>query len=102
MSFATLQQRVNTTALKRLGAGGAITLGGVGVAGDFLAPYAQADVGQFGMATSAPVLVVADLDAIGVLVGTTPVVADGVAYVVATPPESDGFGFTRLVLELAA
>ena len=99
MSFATLQQRVNTTALKRLGAGIAITLGGVPVVGDFLAPYAQLDMGSGGVSAAAPVLVVTALTAVGTTTAT-PVVADGTAYSI-TAIEPDGFGFVRLLLELA-
>jgi hypothetical protein len=99
MSFATLQQRVNTTALKRLGAGSAILLGGVSVAGDFLAPYAQLDMGSGGVSACAPVLVVTQADA-ATTTTATPVVADGTSYAI-TAIEPDGFGLVRLLLELA-
>lgn len=100
MSLATLQQRVNTTALKRLGAGSVITLdGGAPVVGDFLAPYAQLDMGSGSASAAAPVLVLTQEVAAGVTTATA-VVADGTAYSI-TAIEPDGFGLVRLPLELA-
>ena len=97
MSFATLQQRVNTTALKRLGAGGAITLGGVPVAGDYLAPGLQVDLGGASAMGCQHTLTLSSADVPAGVLGLL-VLADGATFRVGqTRP--DGFGLTVLELE---
>ena len=97
MSFATLQQRVNTTALKRLGSGSALTLGGVPVAGDYLAPGLQVDLGGASAMGCQHTLTLSSTDVpVGVL-GLL-VQANGASFTVGQA-RPDGFGLTVLELD---
>ena len=60
MSFATLQSRVNATAVKRLGE--PVLLGGEEVSGIFDNGFALGNVGAFGMASTEPKLVMLSAD----------------------------------------
>lgn len=97
MSFDTLQQRINRTALARLGS--AVLLDAVTVQARFDSAYALGSVGDIGMASNAPSLVLLSSDTPVDPVGL-PVLVDGVSYLVASH-EPDGTGMTRLWLEKA-
>ena len=97
MSFATLQQRVNTTALKRLGAGSAITLGGLAVSGDFLQPSDQVYLDGVSAVSNVPTLTMLSSAVPGNVMSLL-VVADSATYSVGEA-KPDGFGFTVLHLE---
>jgi hypothetical protein len=61
--------------------------------------YARGDVGPFGMASSAPTLIMPTFEVPTSPVGL-PVVVKGISYTVAAH-EPDGTGISRLLLELA-
>lgn len=98
LNFNALLSRTNAGALAAFGQ--QVTLNGVSVQADFFNGYALGDVGLSGMATVAPVLVLQTSAVPASPVGMT-VVADGTSYLVAMH-EPDGYGLSRLVLELAA
>lgn len=108
MSFATLQQRVNTTALKRLGGGTAITLAGMDVVGDFLQPTDLMRMDGVSAFSTQPTLTLPSNSVPPRVVGL-PVSVNitdwknyffNEAYVV-THAKPDGFGLTVLDLEIA-
>ena len=97
MSFDTLQQRINRTALTRLGS--AVLLDAVTVQARFDSAYALGKVGDIGMASNAPSLVLLSSDTPADPIGLA-VVVDGISYsVVGQDPA--GAGMTRLWLEQA-
>lgn len=96
--FETLLSRTNAAVLAAFGQ--QVTLNSVAVQADFFNGYALGDVGLSGMATVAPVLVLQTSAVPASPVGMA-VVAGGASYLVAVH-EPDGYGLSRLVLELAA
>jgi hypothetical protein len=76
-----------------------VTLNGVIKAAIFDAAYAGADVGPYGMASTAPTLTIATADVPPAVV-SLPVVINAINYRVAAH-EPDGTGISRLRLELA-
>lgn len=76
-----------------------VTLNGVPVSAIFDAAYALGSVGEYGMASSQPMLTLATADVPAAPVGQA-VVANGVNYLVAAH-EPDGTGLSRLLLEKA-
>ncbi|MBV5299486.1 MAG: hypothetical protein JZU64_15500 [Rhodoferax sp.] len=74
--------------------------GGVPVQGLFTDAYTSADIGPYGMASSAPTLTLASADTPDSPVGKAVTVNDTNYMVRATEP--DGSGLTRLILERAA
>lgn len=108
MSFATLQQRVNTTALKRLGGGTAITLDGVDVVGDFLQPTDLMRMEGVSAFSTQPTLTLLSSSVPAKVVGLAVQVSitDWKNYFfnevyVVTHAKPDGFGLTVLDLEIA-
>lgn len=99
MSFSTLQTRVNATALKRLGAGGAITLAGNPVTADFCEAYTQAHFDGLAAESRSPQLTLASAEVPGGVRGQT-VIVNSTSYTV-TSHKPDGFGLSTLTLELA-
>lgn len=98
LNFETLLSRTNAAVLAAFGQ--QVTLNGVAVQADFFNGYALGNVGLTGMATEQPMLTLQTS-----LVPASPVgmavVAGGASYLVAAH-EPDGYGMSRLVLELAA
>ncbi len=97
MSFATLQARVNATALKRLGED--VLLDGITLQGDFAAPYAQGYMEGVSAEACAPQVTLSSADVPASVHGKT-VLARGTSYTVVSH-KPDGFGLSTLILELA-
>ena len=102
MSFAALQSRVNTTALRRLGED--VLLDGVSVRADFAEPYAQGymegvSAPSVSAEARAPQITLASSN-VPASVNGKAVVARSTNYTV-VGHKPDGFGLSTLVLELA-
>lgn len=76
------------------------TIDGVPVQGLFTDAYASANVGPYGMASSAPTLTLASADT-PIDPVDKPVTINGTSYKVVAP-EPDGSGLTTLILERTA
>lgn len=97
MSFAALQTRVNTTALRRLGED--VLLDGVTVRADFAAPYAQSYLDGVSAEAKTPQITLASTSVPAAVDGKA-VVARSTNYTV-VGHKPDGFGLSTLMLELA-
>ena len=95
MSFAALQSRVNTTALRRLGED--VLLDGVSVRADFAEPYAQGYMEGVSAEARAPQITLASSNVPASVNGKV-VVARSTNYTV-VGHKPDGFGLSTLVLE---
>lgn len=98
-AFAALETRLNTTVLARL-SNAVVVLSGNTLDGIFVAPYSSANVGPYGMASSAPAVTVPSSAITSDPVGST-VTINGTSYKVVAP-EPDGSGLTTLILERTA
>jgi len=98
IDFSALQNRANG-AIGRVLHNMAVTVNGVAVTGAFDNASALASVGNFGMASTQPMLTLATTDVPASPEGLA-VVVKGVNYVVASH-EPDGTGISVLLLELA-
>ncbi len=96
--FAAIESRVNAAVFARLANAEVSIDGGPLVAGIFDAEYAVGSVGDLGMASSSPAVLVPDAAVPSAPVGK-PVTVRDVAYVIGAA-EPDGVGATRLLLEL--
>lgn len=97
MSFAALQTRVNTTALRRLGED--VLLDGVTVRADFADPYAQAYLDGVSAEAKTPQITLESTNVPAAVDGKA-VVARSTNYTV-VGHKPDGFGLSTLMLELA-
>ena len=93
MSFAEIKQRANAAILARFAV--EATINAAPVNGIFDNDYADAfDV----MAGSQPSFLCASADVASIARGAA-VIIGGIAYTVQKPPQADGAGFTRLILQ---
>lgn len=100
MSFADLEQRVTTTVLARLSNAVCSIDGGMPVPVIFEDAYAQANVGAYGMAASAPQITLATANVPANPIGPTYVIG-ATTYLVAKHQPA-GAGLSLLELEVAA
>lgn len=98
--FAALEARVNNAVFARLANAEVSIDGGSAIGGIFDDGYAPGAVGQLGMGSSRPSVVVPSAQVPAQPVGLA-ITVNGVAYLVAAA-EPDGVGSTCLVLEVAA
>lgn len=98
-AFAALETRLNTAVMARL-ANASVVLSGNTMTGIFTTPYSDANVGPYGMASSAPAVTVPSSAITSDPVGSA-ITVNGTSYQVAAT-EPDGSGLTRLILERTA